>query len=173
MKILPDCFFCTLNDPCHDKWRGIFHEIVRIVLLIAAARNFRIERDDNQTSPDAGVHCTDFRKVVSIQHQRMARCEGKRVFIFLLRKNLIRGAELFDDGSVQAHSFFQFGGDNQPLTLRLGKLRLHVPLAAHRQCISGHIAAVGTKHTGNGVPEGGLSVPLPRTVLPPAPQNGT
>ena len=96
--------------------------------------------------------------MVGIQHEGMARRERKRVFILLLRKNLIRGTELFDDGRIQAHALFQLRCYQQPFTLCLGKLRLHVPLAPDCQGIGGHIPAVGSKHTGNGVPESGLAV---------------
>ena len=76
-----------------------------------------------------------------------------------IRKNLIRGTHLLHHGGVQAHPFLQLCGNNQPLALRLGKLRLHVPLAPDRKGVCGHIPAVGAKHTGYGVPEGGLPVP--------------
>ncbi|GFI30422.1 hypothetical protein IMSAGC013_01812 [Lachnospiraceae bacterium] len=157
-EIVPYGFPRALNNPRHDIRRGVFYKIIRIVLPVMFPGNLCIEGDHNQPSPDAGIHRTHLRQMVGVQHKGMARREGKRVLILFLRKNLIRGTELFDDGRVQAHTFLQLGCDKQPLALCLGKFRLYVPLTSHRQRIRRHIPAVGAKHTGYGVPKRGFAV---------------
>ena len=97
--------------------------------------------------------------MVGIQHQRVGGDIGERRLVLFLRIDLVRGAELLDVGGVQAHPFLQLGGDDHPLALGFRQFRLHVALAAHSQGVCGHIAGVGAKHTGDGVPEGGFSVP--------------
>ena len=97
--------------------------------------------------------------MVGIQHQRVGGDIGERRLVLFLRIDLVRGAELLDVGCVQAHPFLQLGGDDHPLALGFRQFRLHVALAAHSQGVCGHIAGVGAKHTGDGVPEGGFSVP--------------
>ena len=159
MKVLADCLSRTLNDPRHDSRGCLRHEKIGIVLHIAAALDSGIEGDHDQTPPRPRIIGTHPRQVVGIKHKGVARRKGKRILIFLFRKNLIRGTHLLNHGGIQAHPFFQLGGDNQPFSLRLGKLRLHIPLTAHGQRVGRHISAVGSKHTGNGIPEGRLSVP--------------
>ena len=83
----------------HDIRRGVFYKIIRIVLPVMFPGNLCIEGDHNQPSPDAGIHRTHLRQMVGVQHKGMARREGKRVLILFLRKNLIRGTELFDDSA--------------------------------------------------------------------------
>ena len=97
--------------------------------------------------------------MVGIQHQRVGGDIGERRLVLFLRIDLVRGAELLDVGCVQAHPFLQLGGDDHPLALGFRQFRLHVALAAHSQGVCRHIAGVGAKHTGNGIPEGGLAVP--------------
>ena len=80
------------------------------------------------------------------------------VFVLFLRFNLVRGAQLLNRTGVQPHAFFQFGGDNQALALKLRHLRLHVSLAANGQRVRAHHAAVVAQHTGQRIPEGGFAV---------------
>lgn len=97
--------------------------------------------------------------MVGVQHQRMARLEGERVFVFLLREHIIGGAELLDGGIVQAGTFLHLGSDEEPLALDLSHLRLDVPAAANGQGVGGYVAAVEPQHTGHRIPEGALTIP--------------
>ena len=88
----------------------------------------------------------------------MAGHIAEGVLILFLGVDFVGGAELLHIRCVQAHTFLQLGSDDEPLSLGFGQLRFHVPFAAHRQRIGGHIATVGAKHPRDGVPEGGLAV---------------
>ena len=76
----------------------------------------------------------------------MGRHKAERVLILFLRVDLVRGAELLDIGGGQAHAFLQFGSDNEAFAFCLCKLRLDITLAADRQGISGHVAAIGPQN---------------------------
>ena len=89
----------------------------------------------------------------------MAGREGKRIFVLFLCEHIVRGAELLDGGVVEPCAFLHLRSDEQALALGLGQLRLDVPPAADRQGIRRDVAAVQAEHTGDGIPEGRLTVP--------------
>ena len=82
----------------------------------------------------------------------------ERIFVLLLSLDLVGGTQLLHRAGVQPHAFFQFGGNDQALSLELRHFRLHVPLTANRQRVGAHHAAVVAQHPGQCVPEGGLAV---------------
>ena len=88
----------------------------------------------------------------------MAGRIGKGIFVLFLRRHIVRRAQLLYDGGVQASALLKLGGDQHALALGLSQFRTHIALAAHGQGIGRDIAAVGAKHMGQGVPEGGLTV---------------
>ena len=96
--------------------------------------------------------------MIRVKHEGVARHKAERVLVLFLRIDLVRGTELLDVGCGKAHCFLQLGCNNEPLALGFGQLRLHVSLASDGQGISGHIAAIGTQHTGERIPEGGFTV---------------
>ena len=134
------------------------NKIVGKVLDIAVALDLGTERNNDQSAPRSCIRGTHLRQVIGIQHQRMAGDKAERSFILLLRIHRVGRTELLDDAGVQTHTFLQLGGDNQTLALQLRHFRLHVALAADRQCIGGHIACIASQHTGDCVPEGRLTV---------------
>ena len=150
---------CALDDPLKDRAARRFEQEVRIVLDVCFALDLGVEGDHDEPPPGALVNRPDPGQMVGIQHQRVGGDIGERRLVLFLRIDLVRGAELLDVGGVQAHPFLQLGGDDHPLALGFRQFRLHVALAAHSQGVCGHIAGVGAKHTGDGVPEGGFAVP--------------
>lgn len=96
--------------------------------------------------------------MVGIQHQRVARLEGERVFILFLRKYIVGGAELLDGGVVQAGAFLHFRCNEQTLAFDLCHFRLDISAASNGQSVSRDIAAVKAQHTRDRIPEGGFTV---------------
>ena len=62
----------------------------------------------------------------------MAGHIAEGVLILFLCIDFVGRAELLHIGCVQAHTFLQFGSNDEPLSLGLGQLRFHIPFAAHR-----------------------------------------
>ena len=159
MEVLCDDFLCAVDDPCENGLAAIFIQPVGVVLDVTLALNEGIERDDQQPAPCAGVVSSHLREMVGVQHQSVAWNEMEWVFVLLLSLNLIGAAKLLDNGGVQTSAFLQFGSNQQTLSVGLGQFRLHIAAASDRECISGDIAAVAAKHTGDDIPEGGFTIP--------------
>ena len=147
-----------LDHPGEDGGASILVEVLGIVLDIAAPGDPGVERHHNEPPPSACVNSAHLGQMVGVQHQRVAGDKTEWVLVLLLRIDLIGGTHLLHRGGVQPGAFLQLGGDHQPLAFQLRHLRLDVAAVAHGQCIGGHVAAVGAKHTGQRVPEGGLAV---------------
>ena len=96
--------------------------------------------------------------MVRIQHQRMGRVEVERVLELLLSFNRVNGAQLLYHTGIQASAFLQLRCNDETLALKLRHLRFHVALAVHGKSLSGQLAGVVSKHSGDGVPESGLAV---------------
>ena len=158
MVVLGDDALGSLDDPCQDRATGLVVQVVSIVLNVRVAFDLRVEGNDDQTTPCPGINRTDLGQMVGIEHEGVAGHIGKRVLVLFLGVDLVGGAELLDRGGVQPHAFLHLGGDDESFALGLSQLRLDVPFAADRQGIGGHVAAVGTQHAGDGIPEGGLAV---------------
>ena len=133
-------------------------KIVAVVLDVALALDLGIERNHDKATPSAIIGRADLREMVGVKYQAVAGRKAEGVFVLFLRKDVIGGTELLDGGVVQPSAFLHLGGNEQTLTLDLRHLRLHIPAASEGQGVSGNIAAVQTKDSGDGVPEGGLAV---------------
>ena len=153
-----DDLFSTFDDPRQNAFTGIIKQVLTVIFDVALAGDFRIERNDDQATPDTIIGRTDTRQVVGVQHQRVARLEGERVFILFLRKHIIGGAELLDGGIVQAGAFLHFCCNEQTLAFDLGHFRFDISAASNSQRVCGDIAAVKAQHTRDRIPEGGLTV---------------
>ena len=88
----------------------------------------------------------------------MAGDEAEGVLVLLFGIHLVCRGELLYRRCIHAGAFFQLCSDDQPLTLKLRHLRLHIPLCTRGQSVGAHIAAIGAEHTGQRVPEGGFAV---------------
>ena len=110
---------------------------------VALAGDFRIERNDDQTTPDTIVGRTDARQVVGIQNQRVTRLEGEWVLIFFLHKHIICRAELLHGGVVQAGAFLHFRCNEQTLAFDFSHFRLDISAASNGQGVSGAFASQG------------------------------
>lgn len=86
------------------------------------------------------------------------RLEGKRILVFLLRKDIICRAELLDGRVVEPCTFLHLGSNKKSLALNLGHFRFDVSAATNGQGICRNVTGVKTKHTGDGIPEGGLAI---------------
>ena len=158
MVVLGDDALGSLDDPRQDRATGLVVQVVGVVLDVRVALDLCVEGDDDQPTPCPGVNGTNLGQMVGIEHEGVAGHIGKRVLVLFLGVDLVGGAELLHVGGVQPHAFLQLGGDDETFALGLSQLRLDIPLAADRQGIGGHVAAVGTQHTGDGIPEGRLAV---------------
>lgn len=97
-------------------------------------------------------------QVVGTQHQRVTRFEGERVLVLFLCKHIIGGAELLDGGVVQTGAFLHFCCNEQTLAFDLSHFRLDVSAASNGQRVCRDVAAVKAQHTGDRIPEGGLTI---------------
>lgn len=148
----------ALDDPGKNALSGILIQVVAVVLDVTLALNLGIERDHDKATPGAIIGCTDLRQMVGVKHQAVAGRKAEGVFVLFLRKDVIGGTELLDGGIVQPSAFLHLGGNEQTLSLNLCHLRLDIPTAAEGQRVCGDVAAVKTQDSGDGVPEGGLTV---------------
>ena len=95
-----DDFFRAFDNPCKDALARIGEQVLSVVFNIAVALNLGVERNDNQSTPDTGIGSAYLRQMVGVQNEGMARRKAERVFVLFLRKDIVRGAELLDDGVV-------------------------------------------------------------------------
>ena len=96
--------------------------------------------------------------MVGIQNERVTRGKAEWIFVFLLGKNVIGGAELFDRGVVEPCAFLHFCRNQKPFALGFCHFRLDIPSAANCQGVSGDVSAVKSQNLGDGVPKGGFPV---------------
>lgn len=95
-----DDLFGTFDDPRQNAFTGIIKQVLTVIFDVALAGDFRIEWNDDQTTPDTIIGRTDTRQVVGVQNQRVTRLEGERILILFLRKYIVGGTELLDGGVV-------------------------------------------------------------------------
>ena len=96
--------------------------------------------------------------MVGVKHQSVAGLEGERVLIFLLCKDIIGGAELLDGGIVQTSTFLHLGSNEESFTFDLRHFWFDVSTASNSECICRNVTGVKTKHSGDSIPEGGLTI---------------
>ena len=136
----------------------MIQKVLGVVLDVGLATDLGIKGNDNQATPDAGIHSADARQMVRIQYQRMRRAELERVAVLFFGRDFICGAELLHDGSREPSPLFEFRGDQKPLPFDLGQFGTDIPLAADGEGICRNGAGIVSESSGNGVPEGGLAV---------------
>ena len=88
----------------------------------------------------------------------MAGLEGERVLVFLFCEDIIGGAELLDGGIVQTSTFLHLGSNEESFTLDLSHFRFDVSAASDGERICRNVTGVKTEHSGDGIPEGGLTI---------------
>ena len=150
--------FCPFDYPRKNAFSGIVVKIVSEIFNVVFAFDFGIERNDDQPAPDTVVRGRDSRQVVGIQNERVTRGKAERIFVFLLGKNVIGGAELFDRGVIEPCTLLHFCRNQKPFALGFCHFRLDIPSAANGQGVSGDVSAVKPQNLSNGVPKGGFSV---------------
>lgn len=153
-----DNLLADFDDPGEDRAASIVIEILTVILDVAAAGDLGIKRDNDQSPPDTIIGCTDARQVVGIQHQCVAGLEGKRILVLLLSKDIIGRAELFDGRIIEPCTFLHLGNNEKPLPLDLCHFRFDVSATTYGQGIRRNVPGVKTKHSGDGIPEGRLTV---------------
>ena len=153
-----DDLFCPFDYPRKNAFSGVVVKIVSEIFNVVFAFDFGIERNDDQPAPDPVIRGRDSRQVVGIQNERVTRGKAERIFVFLLGKNVIGGAELFDRGVVKPCAFLHFCRNQKPFALGFCHFRLDIPSAANGQGVSGDVSAVKPQNLSNGVPKGGFPV---------------
>ena len=126
-------FSGSFNDPGHDCRTGILYEKICIVFDVCGFRNFRIERDNNQTPPDPVINRFDIWEMVCIQDRCMGRNKAERLFEFYFAQNRIRRTNFFDHRRAERLIFLQFGSNHQTFSFQFSNFSTEVHLTVAHQ----------------------------------------
>ena len=133
LEFLIDDLFRSLDNPCKDRFPAVLEQVIRIIFDIAVPFDFGIEWDHEKPPPGAGVIRPDLGQVVCVENERMVWDKAEGVLVFLLSEDVVGRTKLLDGCGIQALPLFQFGGDQKPFSLCLGKFGLDVSLATDRE----------------------------------------
>ena len=75
MELAGDDLLRTFDHPGEDGAAGLIQELLGEVLPVRLALDLRLEGDDDQTAPDAGVCGADLRQMVRVEDEGVGRIE--------------------------------------------------------------------------------------------------